>query len=53
MSAMIVNLPTKRILVTAEQQTFLRVVSTRWRRKAVGLDMERNYATDVTLSILV
>jgi len=36
---MIINPPTKRISVTAEQQTFLRVLPTRWRRKP---DMEQS-----------
>jgi len=39
---MIINPPTKRISVTAEQQTFLRVLPTRWRRKPAGIDMEQN-----------
>ena len=36
--------------MTAEQQTFLRVLPTRWRRIPAGIDMERNYVT-VTLCI--
>ena len=42
---MIINLPTERVLVTAEYETFLRVLPTRWRRKPAGIDMERNYVT--------
>jgi len=45
---MIINLPTKRIYMTSEYQTFLRVFPTKWRQKPVGIDMERNYVT-VTL----
>jgi len=45
---MIINLLTKRIRVTAEWQTFLRVLPTRWRRKPAGIDTERNYV-NVTL----
>jgi len=44
----IINLPTKRIEVTVEERTFLRVLPTRWRRKPAGIDTERNYVT-VTL----
>ena len=47
---MIINLPTKRISVTSEEQTFLKVLPTRWRWKRAGIDMERNYVT-VTLCI--
>jgi len=36
--------------VTAEYQTFLKVLPTRWRRKPSTIDMEWNYAT-VTLCI--
>jgi len=31
--------------VTAEQQTFLRVLPTRWRREPAVIDMERIYVT--------
>ena len=31
--------------MTAEKQTFLRVVPKRWRRKPVGIDTERNHVT--------
>jgi len=48
---MISNLPTKRIKVISQQRTFVRVLPTRWRRKAAGTDVERNYVT-VTLCIL-
>jgi len=34
----------------AKQQTFLRVLPTRWRQKTAGIDMDRNYVT-VTLCI--
>jgi len=42
---MIINLPTMRNYVTGEQQHFIRVLPTRWRRKSAGIDMERNYIT--------
>ena len=44
---MVINLPTKRIYVTSEQEAFLRVLflQTRWRRKPAGIDMERNYVS--------
>jgi len=45
---MIVNLPTKRIRVTAEQQTFLRFFTYEMAAKPAGIDMERNYVA-VTL----
>jgi len=48
---MITNLPTKRIQVMSEQQTFLRVLPTRWRRKPAGIDTERNYVI-VTVCIV-
>jgi len=48
---MIINLPTKRTEVTSEYETFQRILPTRWRRKPVGIDMERNSVT-VTLCIL-
>ena len=48
---MIINLPTKAIYATSDRQIFLRVLPTRWRRKPVGIDMERNYVT-VTLCII-
>ena len=52
---MIINLLTKRIRVTAEWQTFLRVLPTRWRRKPAGIDTERNYVnvTVCTYCLLV
>jgi len=40
----IINLPTERIQVTAEQE-FVRVLPTRWRRKPAGIDMEQNNVT--------
>ena len=43
---MIIDLPTKRIWVTAEWQTFLSVLPIGWRRKPVGIDMELIYVTD-------
>ena len=42
---MIVNLPTKRISVTSQQGTFIRLLLTRWRLKPYSIDMERNYVT--------
>jgi len=48
---MIVNLPTKLISVI-RVTNFLRVLPTRWRRKPVCIDMERNYVT-VTQCIIV
>jgi len=47
---MIINLPTKRISVISV--TFQRVLPTRWRRKLVGIYMERNYVT-VALCVLL
>ena len=41
----IVNLPTKRISVTSQQGTFIRLVLTRWRLKPYSIDMERNCVT--------
>ena len=42
---MIINLSTKRIQVISQQRTFIGVLPTRWRRKPVGRDAERNYVT--------
>jgi len=33
------------VTLTAEQQTFRRVLPTRWRRKPAGIGTERNYVT--------
>ena len=41
----IVNLPTKRISVTSQQGTFIRLLLTRWRLKPYSIDMERNCVT--------
>jgi len=42
---MIINLPTKRIEVMSQWQTFLSVLPTRWRRKPARIDTDRNYVT--------
>ena len=47
---MIIDVPTARIRVTADERTFLTVLPTRWRRKPADIDTERNYVT-VTLCI--
>ena len=45
-----INFPTKAYLRIPQQQIFLRVLPTTWRRKPAGIDMERNYAS-ITLCI--
>jgi len=40
----------QNVFVTAEQQTFLRVLPRGWQRNPAGIDMERNYVT-VTLCV--
>jgi len=42
---MIINLLTKRILISITLKTFLRVLPTRWRQKPAGVDTERNNVT--------
>jgi len=46
---MITDLPTKR---SDSDKHFSEFLSTRWRQKSTGVDMEQNYVT-VTLSFIV